>query len=188
LYVPQTLLLTPYSCMQVSLLLIISKLERWQALSVSASSLKVGGDDVEKPLEVQLSPYKLLCTQHTTKCGFHISDIRVTTYKIGVCRAEYLTAPFYGKFTPDRVHSSNTPVTGDTVLAIQWASVWIQKVMPIYPFVVDRNWSYVVSGKYLDIFYQNIHGLRSISVDICNNVCSILKLHVKLMWCFWSSS
>jgi hypothetical protein len=39
------------------------------------------------------------------------------------------------------------------------------------PFAVDRNRSDVGSEKYLDIFHQNVHGLRTKSVEIFD-VCS----------------
>jgi hypothetical protein len=35
-------------------------------------------------------------------------------------------------------------------------------------FAVDRNRSNVGSGNYLDIFYQNVHGLATKSVEIFN--------------------
>jgi hypothetical protein len=37
---------------------------------------------------------------------------------------------------------------------------------------LDRNRSNVGSGNYLDICYQNVHGLMAKSVEIFNNVCS----------------
>jgi hypothetical protein len=37
---------------------------------------------------------------------------------------------------------------------------------------VDRNTSNVGSGHYLDIFYQNVRGLRTKSVELFSNVCS----------------
>jgi hypothetical protein len=37
---------------------------------------------------------------------------------------------------------------------------------------VDKDTSNVGSGNYLDIFYQNVRGLRTKSVESFNNVCS----------------
>jgi hypothetical protein len=44
--------------------------------------------------------------------------------------------------------------------------------MAASPFTVARNRSNVGSGYYLDIFYQNVRGLRTKSIEIFNNVCS----------------
>jgi hypothetical protein len=43
--------------------------------------------------------------------------------------------------------------------------------MAASPSAVDRNSSHVSSGNYLDMFYQNVRGLRTKSVEFFN-VCS----------------
>jgi hypothetical protein len=44
--------------------------------------------------------------------------------------------------------------------------------MAASPITVTKNRSNVGSGYYIDIFYQNVRGLRTKSTEIFNNVCS----------------
>jgi hypothetical protein len=44
--------------------------------------------------------------------------------------------------------------------------------MAASPITVPRNRFNVGSGYYIDIFYQNVRGLRTKSTEIFNNVCS----------------
>jgi hypothetical protein len=55
------------------------------------------------------------------------------------------------------------------------------QVMAASPFAVVRNRSNVGSGYYLDIFYQNVHGLRTKSIETFNNVCSFLLLLINVL-------
>jgi hypothetical protein len=51
--------------------------------------------------------------------------------------------------------------------------------MAASPFSVDKNRSNVGSGKYFDIFYKNVCGLRTKPIEIFNNAfSSISKLCV----------
>jgi hypothetical protein len=45
-------------------------------------------------------------------------------------------------------------------------------MMAASSFYVDRNRSSVGSANYLDIYYQNVRGLRTKYIDIFNNLCS----------------
>jgi hypothetical protein len=99
---------------------IISKRERYKALFVSRFSPEVTVDDVEKFLKEQLSLKKLVCTRLKTKfntyASFHaqvIDDEFPLINSMDVWPVGCLIAPFYGKLTPDQVHSSCSPIMGD---------------------------------------------------------------------------
>jgi hypothetical protein len=102
---------------------IVSKKERSKALFVSRFCPEVSADDVEKSLKEQLNLKKLTCTKLKTKYNTY-SSFRVSVLEdefmlinnTGVWPTGCLISPFYGRLTPDQVHSPSTPVIRDRAL------------------------------------------------------------------------
>jgi hypothetical protein len=166
---------------------IVSKRERSKALFVSTFSPEVKAADVEKSLKERLSLKRIVCTRLKTKfnayASFHISvneeDFPFIN-KTDVWPNGSLIAPFYEKLTSDKVYSSSAPLTSvpavapsDFTKSPTTKLTALERSLEKHQYlltVMSGNCCATISDRLtisdykrsdsIDIFYQNVRGLR----------------------------